>query len=42
MTGERMSRRPRVLLTLVMHLVRGIGRLQALYAKALPVAPTAP
>jgi len=27
---------------LLMHLVRGIGRLHALYAKALLVAPTAP
>jgi hypothetical protein len=32
----------RLLLTLVMHLARGIGRLHAMYAKALLVAPTAP
>jgi uncharacterized membrane protein len=31
-----------LLLTLLMHLARGIGRLHALYAKALLVAPTAP
>jgi uncharacterized membrane protein len=31
-----------LLLTLVMHLARGIGRVHALYAKALLVAPTAP
>jgi hypothetical protein len=31
-----------VLLTLLMHLARGVGRLHALYAKALLVAPTAP
>jgi len=31
-----------VLLTLLMHLARGIGRLHAMYAKALLVAPTAP
>ena len=30
-----------VLLTLLMHLARGIGRLHAMYAKALLVAPTA-
>jgi uncharacterized membrane protein len=30
-----------LLLTLVMHLARGIGRLHAMYAKALLVAPTA-
>jgi hypothetical protein len=29
-------------LTLLMHLGRGIGRLHARYAKALLVAPTAP
>jgi hypothetical protein len=31
-----------VLLTLLMHLARGVGRLHAMYAKALLVAPTAP
>jgi len=31
-----------LLLTLLMHLARGVGRLHALYAKALLVAPTAP
>jgi hypothetical protein len=31
-----------VLLTLLMHLARGIGRLHAMYAKALLVAPAAP
>jgi hypothetical protein len=31
-----------LLLTLVMHLARGIGRLHAMYAKALLVARTAP
>jgi uncharacterized membrane protein len=31
-----------LLLTALMHLARGIGRLHALYAKALLVAPTAP
>jgi hypothetical protein len=31
-----------LLLTLLMHLARGIGRLHALYAKASLVAPTAP
>jgi uncharacterized membrane protein len=31
-----------LLLTLLMHLARGIGRLHAMYAKALLVAPTAP
>jgi hypothetical protein len=30
-----------LLLTLVMHLARGVGRLHAMYAKALLVAPTA-
>ncbi len=30
-----------LLLTLLMHLARGIGRLHALYAKALLVAPAA-
>jgi hypothetical protein len=30
-----------VLLTLLMHLARGVGRLHAMYAKALLVAPTA-
>jgi hypothetical protein len=30
-----------LLLTVVMHLARGIGRLHAMYAKALLVAPTA-
>jgi len=29
------------LLTLLMHVARGIGRLHALFAKALLVAPTA-
>jgi hypothetical protein len=31
-----------LLLTLLMHLARGVGRLHAMYAKALLVAPTAP
>jgi uncharacterized membrane protein len=31
-----------LLLTLLMHLARGVGRLHALYAKTLLVAPTAP
>jgi hypothetical protein len=31
-----------VLQTLLMHLARGVGRLHAMYAKALLVAPTAP
>jgi hypothetical protein len=31
-----------LLLTVVMHLARGVGRLHAMYAKALLVAPTAP
>jgi len=30
-----------LLLTLLMHLARGVGRLHAMYAKALLVAPTA-
>jgi hypothetical protein len=30
-----------LLLTLLMHLARGVGRLHAVYAKALLVAPTA-
>jgi hypothetical protein len=30
-----------VLLTLLMHLARGIGRLHAMYAKALLVSPAA-
>jgi hypothetical protein len=31
-----------LLLTVLMHLARGVGRLHAMYAKALLVAPTAP
>ena len=31
-----------LLLTILMHLARGVGRLHAMYAKALLVAPAAP